>query len=539
MIKLKNSMSPSGIQTFVTIALIVVVFILSFRSFALYLLPSFNSDHAVHVLMAQDLVLPEDLYYWGQNRLGSLLPILAHGLIQWFSITPIFAVSYAQYFLLLIGFLSFSSLLKQNISKLIFSLVWFFPVKPFVAIVHPAHPYSPQFALIGCALVLADHLSKKHQRPAWKISFLVFGCITFLSLSLWLSELSIIIVAIVGYFVFLECRNYDKIFRNSNSSAVLIIASVLGFIFISIAKISATNSYQQVNVDSLTLLFKVNNLDKTKFIVQSILNSTISAVTFSIDNSLLSWYFIFSCIFFILFLIISFVFLIKGRMYGFFKSPQASNTFLTSKSRWSIVFGVNAVGTFLLLLNSDWVYMNGVDSRYFSVIYLSVWLAILFGVEQLETHLVQQVKLLCLSLKGNLVKFKQTIFASLLAMATIGSLSLSPSIFSFSHPPSQYEQMKGFRKLEQVGIIGDYWKSYVICTADPVKLHCTPHDKSFPRSQRSVQKVLNSPKIYLVKESWLNDFPDQIEQFGQSLEKQGPEIKIFNLTLAPYVRIQK
>jgi hypothetical protein len=535
MTKLKNPMRPSGIQTFITTFLIVVIFILSFRSFAFHLLRSFNSDHAVHVLMAQDLVLPEDLYYWGQNRLGSLVPILAHGLIQWFSITPIFAVSYTQYFFLLIGFLSLSSLLKQNISKLIFSLVWFFPVGPFYELVMPAHPYSPQFALIGCALVLADRLSKNSQRLDWKRSVLVFGCIIFLTLSIWLSELSIVIVAIMGYRIFSECRNHDKIFRNSNSSTALILSSVIGFVFISVAKIYATTSYQAVNIDSLTAMFKVNSLDRTKFIIQNILNSTISTVTFSINNSLISWYFISSCMFFTLFL----MFLIKGQTYKLLKLDRTSNVFFMSKSRWSIVFGVNAVGTFLLLLNSDWVYINDVNPRYFIVVYLSVWLAILFGAEQLDTHPVQQARLACLSLEGNLVRFKQTIFASLLAIATIGSLSFSPSVFSFSHPPSQYEQMQGFRELGQAGIIGDYWTSYIICTVDPVKLHCTPHDKSSPRSQRSTQRVLNSPKIYLVKERWLNGFPDKIVQFGQSLEKQGPEIKIFNLTLAPYVRIQK
>jgi hypothetical protein len=127
----------------------VFVIILSFRAFALHLTPFLNSDLAVHVLMAYDLNLPEDLYYWGQSRLGSLLPILAHGLLRISSISPIQAVSYVHYLFIVIGFFCFASLFRQNLTKIIFSLVWFLPPAYFTASVEPVQPYSLQFSLIG------------------------------------------------------------------------------------------------------------------------------------------------------------------------------------------------------------------------------------------------------------------------------------------------------------------------------------------------------------------------------------------------------
>ena len=61
-------MFKSQLKTIITIGLITLFFIVSFRAFALYTTPAFNSDNAIHVLMAQDLKLPDDLYYWGQSR---------------------------------------------------------------------------------------------------------------------------------------------------------------------------------------------------------------------------------------------------------------------------------------------------------------------------------------------------------------------------------------------------------------------------------------------------------------------------------------
>ncbi len=120
-------MLKSKLKTLIAIGLISLFFVLSFRAFAFYRVPIFNSDNAVHIVMEQDLNLPEDLYYWGQNHLGSLLPIVSYFGVKIFSLSPIAAVSYVHYFLLLTGFLSFSSILSSNFSKLTLALVWFLP----------------------------------------------------------------------------------------------------------------------------------------------------------------------------------------------------------------------------------------------------------------------------------------------------------------------------------------------------------------------------------------------------------------------------
>lgn len=544
-----SSLKTSSLRTGLTTSLIFIIFVLSFRSFALYLAPVFHSDHMVQVLMAQDLVLPEDLYYWGQNRLGSLVPILAHGLIQGFSIAPILAISGVQYFLILWSFLCFSSLLKQNISKLIFALICFLPIEPFGTIVEVGHPYSPQFAMIGSALVLSDRLAHHSPRPAWKSGLLIIGCLVSLILSLWISELSMILVAIVGYFVFYECCYYDRTSKARTSEArtseartqplsftkLFTLMVIVGLAFMIIAKLSATASYG---------IFKINHPFKILFIVKSIMNWMFASVSFSINNLFLSLHTIFGLV---LTLGFAGVFtkgsidVLAHQRHRRFPFDVFLDPVFTSKFKYAILFAINAVGSLILLINSEWVYRNEVSSRYFGVVYLSVWLAIIFYLEALDQRpnlpTIETSELsisMIRRLERGFAYFKQPILGALLLLATIGALSLAPSVFSFSRSPSQYGQMKAFQQLAPAGVIGDYWMSYVICGVDPAKLHCTPHDQSMVRSQRSVQKVLRSPKIYLVKEKWLDRFPDRITQFNQSLKRTGPEIKISNYTLAPY-----
>jgi hypothetical protein len=187
-------MLKSKLKTLITIGLISLFFLISFRAFALYRVPIFNSDNAVHILMAQDLNLPEDLYYWGQNRLGSLLPILSYCGVRIFSLSPIVAVSYVHYLLLLIGFLSFSSILSSNFSKLTLALVWFLPAVTFTSTIEAVQPYTPQFATIGCALAFINQLNIYKNSIFWQRGLLIIGSLISLCLSLWISEQSIIIV---------------------------------------------------------------------------------------------------------------------------------------------------------------------------------------------------------------------------------------------------------------------------------------------------------------------------------------------------------
>lgn len=58
------------------IVIIGLISIISFRFYSALYYPALNSDNAVTVLMIHYFKLPDDLYFWGQDRLGSLIPLL-------------------------------------------------------------------------------------------------------------------------------------------------------------------------------------------------------------------------------------------------------------------------------------------------------------------------------------------------------------------------------------------------------------------------------------------------------------------------------
>ena len=542
-------MSKLKLMTTITISLITLFFIVSFRSFALYRTPVFDSDNAVHVLMAQDLRLPEDLYYWGQNRLGSLLPILSHFGVKILSLSPIVAVSLVQYILMLIGFLSFSSILSSNFSRLTLALVWFLPATTFTSTIETAHPYTPQFATIGCALAFLHQLNRYKNSIFWQCRLLIIGSLISLCLSLWISEQSIIIVAIVGYLIRGKCIALDALenvskdleefknnsfkfnpinfIRNLDYSKVFNFTALIGVAFIVIAKISATQSYG---------IFGINSLARTWLVLQSVMKLFIQSVTFSVNNWLLSFYSII-CFSLASFLVVVSIIWIQKKWTKKFKFKTAIHQAFDSDLKWSVLFGINTIGSFLLLISSEWVYKSGIHIRYFNVVYLSLWLSIIFYSDAISNISLKVSKIEAIdSFQKYLFRINKSLLVSLLLVALIGSMSLPSYVYSLSPARSQLSKLAGFKQLGEAGIIGDYWNSYIICSVDPEKLSCTPHEQSMVRSARSAKKVIASDKIYLVKERWLDSFPPQIIQFGTRLIKQGPEIKIDQYTLALYKR---
>jgi hypothetical protein len=92
-------------------------------------------------------------------------------------------------------------------------------------------------------------------------------------------------------------------------------------------------------------------------------------------------------------------------------------------------------------------------------------------------------------------------------------------------------------ELGNAAFIGEYWSSYLLCIVAPERTRCTPHDQNFARCWRCVQAVLAAPVIYLVDRDWLDSFPEEIEQFGQRLKKQGLARNIAGYQMAPYHNI--
>ncbi|MEO1523456.1 MAG: hypothetical protein AAFU78_22140, partial [Cyanobacteria bacterium J06633_2] len=187
------------------------------------------------------------------------------------------------------------------------------------------------------------------------------------------------------------------------------------------------------------------------------------------------------------------------------------------------------------LILSQWVYndKNVFGPRYFTFIYISVWLTILFFRESLKQRSSNQIA--CLLLIG----------------AIAGSLTLPERVYSFQRVESRYTQLQPLEAIAPAGFVGNHWESYILCSADPANLKCTSYDRqalNLPcleqpetqerigrvRCKRCVDDVFNSPNVYLVKERWFDKFPNEIQQFGRCLISDGRAFKVNKIELKRY-----
>lgn len=498
----------SLIFSFIYYLLISIIFLISFRDFAAHLAPYLKADHAVHILMAHDLRLPEDLYFWGQDRLGSIVPILGHWLYQVLPISAAAAVGYVQYFLLLIGFICLASLFKNPLAKLIFALAWFFPLDYFKELVQIAQPYGPQFAFLGLALVLMQKL----WNPGVKINstyrqILITLTVASLWLSLWISDLSIVPMLILSLIIARQA--YQQTLKGKIKKTVCItdainmtLVSLLGLALIIFAK--QNSSAQNQNYSTF------NTFQEAGQIVTKLINSLISTVSFQTYGN----------VFFSLHAIFALIILTYITYFLIFRAKIE----IFQPSIWLYLFIISGIIGFILIIFSHWVYLNDGNLRYFVFVYLCCWLSALFFAE---------------GLRG---KTAQVLLTLLAITALLSSLSLPHYVFSLEKPPSTVQKMAALASLGKAGLIGNYHgSSYLLCSANPELLNCTPYDDPPRNIERvrcwhCVEKVLNSPMIYLVKEKWLEDFPEQIEQFGQCLMKADNSQKIAGYTMAAYTK---
>lgn len=506
-------------NTFLLVPFAIVAFLLSFRSFAAYLAPSLDSDHAVHILMAYHLKLPDDLYYWGQNRLGSLVPVLSHFLLSLLPISVVEAVSYVQYFLLGLAFICLASLFRHTVSKIIFAFVWFLPLYPFRALLLIAQPYGTQFAFIGLALVMLNKLTDSKEIKPVTRQLLISLSIASLFISLWVSDLSILpifLLSLIGLkYVYtsikdsLEPKARMIAWVSLDSFNVLTISG-LSLLFIRYAKEHATPVSKYGAFGTLEQISKVLN---------RLAVALVRTVTFQNNQPNLSVHAIL-------------VFVLLGYMAYLMLSGKLKNDLMAP--RWFYFFLVNAIVGFVLLVTSYWVYRYNVNLRYFTFVYVSAWVAVLLFAE---------------GLKG--VSLKR-IYAFLLLIALFSCLSLPKSVFSLTRHPPKIQRLEELQTLGHAGFIAHYWNAYILCAVNPALLNCTPFDREgtppclppgepqkkvgFVRCPRCAAEVLASEHIYLLKDKWMDTFPPEIQQFGQCLVKTGEPIDIAGYTMAPYQR---
>jgi hypothetical protein len=464
---------------------------ISFRFYSSLFYPALNSDNAVTVLMIRYFHLPSDLYFWGQDRMGSLIPLLGQIPFKCFNIFALASESIVHYAILLVGFSAASTLFRSNFFKIIFAFIWFLPPIHFIDVTQFA--FGIHYSLIFIVIYLFNKLDK-----ILEIKFHVIHILIVLSLitAIWVSDLALVSVFLFVLFsLYYLHTNYISSILKRWYLFYLLSGIIIGLEFITFAKNTAVNHVRYS---------KIADIETVKKTIIIFFNTIKSIFLFNVDEPLTSLW-----AYFVVILIV-FVFL-RLDFSNLNKTPM----------KWAVFFLVEGLLLLFVIIISKWTFEANVPRRYFVCTYVSLSISILILLENL-------------SLKRNGVTFQKLM---LLFIVFIGA---SSSFYNLKYvwPKTLIPKSKVIEELDKlgsIGIIGEYWNSYINSINKPDKIKSTPHDSTWTvRNYSIVDSVFKQKNIYLIKDMWLNEFPDSITQFGRHLLKDGKEFKLAESYLCKY-----
>jgi hypothetical protein len=465
----------------------ILIILFSFFQFSYRFYPLLNSDIAINVLMTPDYSLPSDLYAWGQDRGGTLIPFLAHIVYRIFTISPISAVSVVHYLVLILGFLCSLFLFKSQLSKVILAFIWFFPPWHFADFV--LFPFGTQFSMMFIGIWFLRK-SFRSVNIIFQNAWLGMACLVFI-LSVWVSDLGFLSLLLLALFVFYELVKKTKQEKAWNQlisvSINVFLWTVLGVIFILYAKSKATKIDVYLNQP-------FNNPSEILSGLKIIFTSLIQTFSFSTKNPIEAVY--------------AWMILLGIPVIKWFTIIRNKGWFSKINKKWFLFFTIHGLMLFVVMIISHWVFMNGVGRRYFVLVYISFALVILLMIETTEGR-------------------KRTFLHILLSVIVFtGFISSFYKFYYPKHLPPTVKILSEFQSLGDIGLIAEYWNAYQSATPDPIHIKATPHDKDYVRNFKLVEEVFSQPKLYVIKDMWLDSFPDTLKQFNRTLVRKGGQFYI-------------
>jgi hypothetical protein len=478
------------------------IIILSFLLFSSVFYPLFNSDDGVTVLMLHYFKLPRDLYFWNQDRVGSIIPLIGQLFYKGLGLSSLWSESIAHYLILILGYLSLSTLLKSNFSKIVFAVIWFFPIMHFIGLVR--YTFGLQYSLVGMAIYLMNkYPAIKQSQVVQRLSLLIAIFLLFV-LSAWVSDgaivTSFIIIVVTAYFSFKSTKSMRG-FLFRLETVFTVISGIMGLLIVyylkSIARISPFYTYNEKVFNSL------NEFCKSFAIIKK---DIFNVFTFRIIETPESIY--------------AYCVLILFVLMFFFKTRIKSIP--VGMRKWLIVFFIDGTVLFILILLSHWALLNGVARRYFTGVYIAYWLAYLIYFDQ--------------SKMSNIKEFARIFIVITIIIGSVGTVYSFKYVFPKRLTPKA-EIVREFEQLGKIGIISEYWNSYGTSFVNPDLIKATPHDKSNVRNYDLVDSVFNQPKLFVIKDMWMDSFPGSMNQFGHRLIRKGKGFYIGDCWVCEYVEI--
>ena len=449
---------------------IIGVMVLHFFYFQPAVSPLFDSDGAIHVLMAQDFVFPDGLFFWGQNRLGSFIPMASYPFVS-MGIPSLWVVSVVQVFLLIITFLNFSKGLS-NLSKISLSLLLFLPYYHWWFLVSTGQPYIPQLFFLSLIYRLYEDNNPWGAKQWW--TFTLYSL-----LSIWISDLAIVYIGLLALYIIFRDRTELK----SKWTTHLLFQGSLAFLFLFFlirVKQATTSSdeYQQLIGNPSEWIAVFSNVIEFYFR---------EALTFKSHWG--------QSLGLILVIASTGIILFKNRS-EIFKSP------------WFFI----TIACFLATVVSHWVFKNGL--RYFS---LPLAMLLIFSVLRLHKFKWGSTGLLF----GLLLWSGSTLF--------LRNTLDRPTVFM---PVTS--EVKAFAKEMSYPAIGPYWTVYQYSAFVNPSPTVIADEYWNVRNRWDFETVLRKDSILIFKSEKLNVLSDTITIYKRSFKALSKEIQKGEVTARLY-----
>ena len=476
--------------------MILLIILGSFRLFSAVFYPALNSDNAITILMIHYFKLPGDLYFWGQDRMGSLIPLLAQFFTRVLGFSAIWAESVTHYLILLAGYLAAASFIKSWFYRMVLAVFWFFPTMRMIDVTQFAFGIHYSLIVICCFLILKkDDPRVRDNAPLFHS---VMTLLTVLGIAaVWVSDMAMISVFVLlaaqVFFFFRKHGIQKNVFKQPELYYALG-GMAAGTIFISWAKSLMVYRAQYAVVGDWATIAKTTGIFLHTLGEALVYNP---AEPFSVVYSYL--------------LIILLIMMVAG-----FRKIR----FDPSTRKLLLIFVLDAVLLLGVILGSEFTLISNVPRRYFTCTYMASGMAILLLLDNMQIHGFRSVAV--------------RLVAGLLVIA--GAVGVVYTL-KYQYPATltpRSELSAEFRSLGKPGIIADYWNSYVVSCVDPENIKATQYDFSPVRNQGLADEVLLKKEIYVIGDGWLTEFPDSLCQFQRLLLRAGQPFVMGNSNVCLY-----
>ena len=487
-------MPGSRLHLYLFAAFVLVVAVASYFLNGPQFSVSYSSDQAVHVLMANDFRWPQDLYYWRQNRLGSIVPMVGYALHS-IGLSTVTATGLAKYAFLLLGLLAGSSFLRSWWLRGVLALAWFYHLPNFHNWTALGHPYAECTALALSGFALTQHF---FARKAW---YSAAGAALCWMLALWVSELTIALLPALllqlGWHWKAEASKQSQslmahlLSRLQTKVAVwVLLAIVAGGWLVLHAKAHARS------IDAYSALFA--SPAQIAEMLERLAGDGWEVLAFQRNNALLSitaW-------------------LMMAHVVALPKLFQWINT-PKQPAPWIWLLAAGAL--FGAVVVASWSNAFGPGLHYYTAVFPFAWLAGLCWIEQLETKQLQRV-------------FAISTSTTALVMVVAGYVHQG----QYWSDESPYAMATEVQQLGKTNIVANYWDAYVLASAAPDSITATARQGHTVRREAQAFELVRQPEVYLVRDLWMDSYPDSVRQFGALLVKDGEEFELANCNFCRY-----